>query len=267
MLYYCGDSMKNMTLGEKLYRIHEFLNVFGTNPHTLEPSAFEQSSTETHKASSSPASGSVLYEKTNSLIKFLLPAIWESVGGGEPSFLDIKNLPYIVHHIQYRSLNEIVPLLNFPIKHTTEIATTSASSSEKNILDTIKPMNSPPIYNKPQYKQSTIFIVSPDIQFDIYHLCVYGKNKSLVYYDIAYIPNYKTSVFMNKLFRNIRENENLDYIEESDDESDFQNTATDKYVDLQKFLYMECVFNRKFKRWEPVRVVKPPCKVVHVSQL
>ena len=35
---------------------------------------------------------------------------------------------------------------------------------------------------------------------------------------------------MNSLFRNIKENKNIDYIEESEDESDFENTSEDKYV-------------------------------------
>ena len=72
---------------------------------------------------------------------------------------------------------------------------------------------------------------------------------------------------MNRLFRNIRENENLDAIEESDDEDDFQNVREDKYVDLEKTLLIECQFHPKFRRWVPLRVVKPPCKVVHISQL
>jgi hypothetical protein len=132
-------------------------------------------------------------------------------------------------------------------------------------------MRSPPCYHKPQYKSLTIFHVCADIQFDIYHLFAYGKSKMLVYYDVAYIPNYKTSVFMNSLFRNIRENQNLDSIEESDDEEDFQNTAEDKYVDLKKILLMECRFHPKFKRWIPLRVINQkhggPYKVVHVSML
>jgi hypothetical protein len=124
-----------------------------------------------------------------------------------------------------------------------------------------------PDLSKPQYRCNTIFQVTADIQFDIYHLFAYGKNKSQVYYNVAYIPNYKTSVFMNGLFRNIKENRNLDYIEESDDEDDFQNTMPDKYVDLKKTLYLECRFHPKFKRWVPIRTVKPPCKVVHIGML
>jgi hypothetical protein len=72
---------------------------------------------------------------------------------------------------------------------------------------------------------------------------------------------------MNGLFRNIRENKNLDYIEESDDEDDFQNMNEDKYVDMKKTLLIECIFDRKFKKWTPVQVVDKRSKVVHISQL
>ena len=72
---------------------------------------------------------------------------------------------------------------------------------------------------------------------------------------------------MNRLFRNIKENTNLDLIEESDDEEDFQNTNYDKYVDLNKELFIECVFNKKFKRWVPSCVVDTNTMVVHISKL
>lgn len=91
--------------------------------------------------------------------------------------------------------------------------------------------------------------------------------REFVYYDVAYIPNYKTSVFMNGLFRNIRENSNLDYIEESDDEEDFEDTREDKYVDTKKELFIECVFHTKFKRWVPTRVADKREKVVHIHKL
>jgi hypothetical protein len=109
--------------------------------------------------------------------------------------------------------------------------------------------------------------VTADIQYDIYHLFAYGKNKMPIYYNVAHIPNYKTSVFMNGLFRNIRENKNLDYIEESDDEDDFQNEDLDKYVDINKVLLIECIFSNNFKKWIPLKVVDKNSKVVHISQL
>jgi len=81
------------------------------------------------------------------------------------------------------------------------------------------------------------------------------------------VPNYKTSVFMNGLFRKIRENKNLDFIEESDDEEDFQDQSLDKYVDLEKKLVMECTFHKKFKKWVPMRVLDSRTRLVQVGKL
>ena len=55
---------------------------------------------------------------------------------------------------------------------------------------------------------------------------------------LACIPDFTTSVKMNKLFRNIKENKNLDALEESDDEEEFEDTSEDKYVDLSKNILM-----------------------------
>ena len=101
---------------------------------------------------------------------------------------------------------------------------------------------------------ATTFWVMADIQNDIYHL--YNDTNS--YVDVAYIPNYNTSVYMNSLFRNIRENNNLDYLEESEDEESFQDTRPDKYVDLNKRIKLACIYNKKFRKWVPYqdKVVK-----------
>jgi hypothetical protein len=72
---------------------------------------------------------------------------------------------------------------------------------------------------------------------------------------------------MNGLFRKIKENVNLDAIEESDDEEEFEDMTEDKFVDIQKTLLIECVFNNKFKKWIPMRVVDNSFKVTHVSKL
>ena len=39
---------------------------------------------------------------------------------------------------------------------------------------------------------------------------------------------------MNKIFRNIKENDKLDALEESDDEDEFENDKSDKFVYLDK---------------------------------
>lgn len=69
----------------------------------------------------------------------------------------------------------------------------------------------------------------------------------------ALVPDYKTSVWLNGLFRRIRENENLDFAEESDSETDFDDVRADKYVDLNKRLRIECMWHPRFKKWVPVR--------------
>ena len=51
-------------------------------------------------------------------------------------------------------------------------------------------------------KQDKIFICKPDIQNDIYHLYTFGNE----YIGLAAIPDYKTSVMMNQIFRIIKEN-------------------------------------------------------------
>lgn len=72
--------------------------------------------------------------------------------------------------------------------------------------------------------------------------------------DYLYISSYKDSVKMNQIFRTIKENDNLDYLQESDDE-DFENTSSDKYVDLSLSIKMECVMSNKFKKWIPIKLV------------
>ena len=119
-------------------------------------------------------------------------------------------------------------------------------------------------YNK-QIKNA-IFYVTPDIQNDIYYLHVYNNNK-MEYYDIAYIPDYKTSVLMNKLFRNIKENINLDLLEESDSEEEFENNNVDKFVDLNKSFKMNCIYNIKFKKWVPISTANKEDNVITRTQL
>ena len=113
--------------------------------------------------------------------------------------------------------------------------------------------------NNNNNKKYKIFIVSADIQNDIYNLVDPDHDDSSNYTIsnklVASIPDYKTSVFMNALFRNIKENRSLDALEESDDEDEFENTNIDKFVDLAKRIKMKCVFNYKFKKWTPIECV------------
>jgi hypothetical protein len=166
---------------------------------------------------------------------------------------------YSIHHIQYRSFDSIMPYVNLSTKqkNDTKIVIPQTRWKVTHKFD----------YSKPQYKYSTVFEIKADVQFDIYHLFAFGENKSRVYCGITAIPTYKNSVFMNSNFRNIRENKNLDYIEESDDEDDFENADFSKYVNLEKTIVMECVFHNRFKKWIPVRVAIPRSPIVHITRL
>jgi len=222
-----------------------------------------------------------------------LPVMWTTNTNGQDNNNGQDNtipekwsnrIPYTIHHLQYRSLVKLLPHINIQmtksiisnangpvVKDLGNGPTTNTATTNINTVDIYIP---PPLpkydFTKPQYKMPTIFEVKADLQNDIYHLYAYGQSSQKVYYGLANIPNYKTSVFMNGLFRNIKENRNLDSLEESDDEEDFQDMRIDKFVNLEKTMTMECAFNNKFKRWIPVRVIPANHsggKIVHISKL
>jgi hypothetical protein len=97
------------------------------------------------------------------------------------------------------------------------------------------------------------FHIKADIQNDIYYV-LHALDEPITQTTmIAHIPNYKTSVMMNSIFRNIKENRNLDALEESDDEDEINDLdKCSSLVDLDKCVKMECTFNARFKRWHPV---------------
>ena len=256
MYYYKGISLKQHTFSEKFNYIHDLLN-----------SQISKSFCET-ESSSTDLSHTVVYS---------LPIMWildETIHTVESIPSDLATtVGYHVHHIQYRNPYSISPYLNVIVK---KIGTAAAAPSSTPSVPS-HPGGSEMThvmvehtfdYSKPHYKYPCVFQVMADIQFDIYHLYAHDeKTQSTVYVQSACIPNYKTSVFMNGLFRRIRENVHLDYIEESDDEADFENTAFDKHVNLSKKLMMECVFHAKFKKWTPTRVLSENAPMVSLSKL
>jgi hypothetical protein len=114
-----------------------------------------------------------------------------------------------------------------------------------------------------------VFEIMPDIQNDIYYLYCYkdNVNKELIKYDIALIPDFKTSIMLNSIFRNIKENTNLDLLEESDSEEEFENNNIDKYVFLNKKIKMKCNYNYKFKKWIPFKIVEDNIELTCLANL
>lgn len=116
-------------------------------------------------------------------------------------------------------------------------------------------------------REECIFKIKPDIQNDIYYLyCLNNDNKE-EYYDIALIPNFNTSVMMNKLFRKIKENDNLDALEESDSEEEFENEKEDRFVYLDKSYNMVCLYNNKFKKWYPIKIADSNTKIITLNNI
>tara|TARA_Y100000591_G_C21695834_1_gene625626 strand:+ start:21 stop:983 length:963 start_codon:yes stop_codon:yes gene_type:complete len=102
------------------------------------------------------------------------------------------------------------------------------------------------------YKKT--FMIKADIVDDIYSLYVIdNKTNNTVLHGTAIIPDYKTSVMMNTLFRQIKENHNLDLLEESDDEEDFEDINPTKYIKDIKHI-MECVYISHHKKWKPLSI-------------
>ena len=112
-----------------------------------------------------------------------------------------------------------------------------------------------------------VFIVRPDIQDDIYYLYAENSNGKEEKCGTAHIADYETSVMMNKIFRIIKENTNLDALEESDDEEEFENDNVDKFVKLDKSQKMVCQYNYKFKRWVPLRNAAENAVPISVNEL
>jgi hypothetical protein len=174
----------------------------------------------------------------NKQISFGVPLFYNAFSREMNS--SIQNLPYKVKEIHFHKSHKSRNY--FSMKYTYRNSNTEIKTNINTSSNTRLP-------------REIIFLVKPDIQNDIYHLHAFDDNTGKEYfYDVAYISDYKTSVTMNSLFRTIKENINLDALEESDDEDEFQNESIDKYVDLKKSYYMVCTFNYKFKKWMPLRV-------------
>jgi hypothetical protein len=161
-------------------------------------------------------------------------------------------VPYKVDKIQFRYFNsKKISCVKYYKPNSNSNNSINNGINTKNIVDK----------GKATIANRAVFKVSPQIQTDIYNLFVYKDGKE-EFFSIAFIPDFKTSVLMNKLFRNIKENSNLDALEESDDEAEFENEREDKYVFLDRCVKMNCQYNYKFKKWVPVGLAARDSRIV-----
>jgi hypothetical protein len=184
---------------------------------------------------------------------------------------EINNLPYKISMLKYRWFETKKIMCSYYYKPSTRVNLNQ--NQNQNHLQSTTPCNAEKVdrlhhatlthdnqiviknTNLRTCKQLShaIFKITADIQSDIYNIFSYKDGKYELY-DYAFIPDYETSVLMNKLFRNIKENQNLDALEESDDEDEFENENNDKYVYLDRSFIMNCKFNYKFKKWMPISI-------------
>lgn len=128
---------------------------------------------------------------------------------------------------------------------------------------------------KPAYANPrTVFLVQVDEMVDLYRLyCVPNEENKLRwlaaatvegapekmpgFYQYALVPGYQSSVYLNLLFRDVRSNENLDYLEESDGEEEGENNCakTPGNPQLRRKLLMECCYDWGRRRWIPHTLV------------
>jgi hypothetical protein len=231
----------------------------------------------------------VSYTKQNSII-FGLPVLCNTEHDAQRI---MRDLPYETFAIQFRyfkhtrvfqqilqdrSSGNVAPAPTPAVAHFHALAPVPVVAAPVVAAPVVALPTSKRVFTPPPDEMLTniqaTFMVRPNIQNDIYELYVLpsatiSRNAGgggHVFHNFAHISGYKTSVMMNRLFRNITENERLDTMEESEDECDFENTEPDKYVTLTKECKMLCRFNKRFCRWVPIELA-PRGDIITDSQV
>ena len=199
-------------------------------------------------------------------------------------FVPSNNMRYVfrgnedaIGKVIYKSLTDIQPYIVVYPPPTSINNQTADDAPDNNAHATTKtatylsavPPSLPKNLHKSQYRHPTVFMIMANERSDIYTMFVgAGVDAPPIYYDYLYLPTYASSVFMNSIFRRIRENENIDYIEESEDEEEFENVHPTKNVFLKKRILMECVFSFKMKQWIPTdHAVASDANIVNIGLL
>ena len=185
-------------------------------------------------------------------LQFFMPIMHSSFGAALTDALAITS--YDVFCIQHRFLqrncteykNLLIHLAEQPsLMKTQSFFPMQAHATHATHATHHAPM---PVSKSLPMQPLRVFSIKPDVQNDIYYVLHTKDDPITDKTMIAHIPNYKTSVMMNSIFRNIKENRNLDALEESDDEDEI---GENHVIDMNKCVRMTCVFNPRFKRWQP----------------
>ena len=202
----------------------------------------------------------------NSYVVFGLPIIKNTYDELDKK---IENLSYAIDFIQMYNLTKVNSFLS--IKYIDYLKNIQGVPSVTDIIKTNLKTNQNITKNeiqkqKDKYKKEYVFIVRADIQDDIYNIFALNNDSKEIECGIAHVPDYETSVMMNKLFRIIKENDNLDALEESDDEEEFENEQLYKFVKLDKSEKIVCQYNYKFKRWVPKKLASSKSEIISLDE-
>ena len=203
----------------------------------------------------------------NSFVVFGLPIICKT---NDELEYKIKNIKYKIDSIQYRLFDRINNYLYIKYNNYIDYKPSYKNSEIRPRIERVEipqviPQQKPITQN--HMKREQIFLIKPDIQNDIYHLYCLDETLKEQQHSIAHIPDYNTSVMMNNLFRIIKENTNLDALEESDDEEEFENESICKFVHLDKSYKMICQYNHKFKKWVPIKLANEKAEIIKTTDL
>jgi hypothetical protein len=172
----------------------------------------------------------------------------------------IQTIPYKIGFIQYRQAKHhrspIMSLKFSDLEHPSDNFNKCPATNVENNNYSRKSLvfDSRAVISGKIRIPDMVFNVKPELQNDVYKLCTYNNGSPDEFYSYAGVQSYSTSVFMNKIFRTIKENINLDLLEESDDEEDFENISEDKYVNLDKSCKMVCRYIPRINKWEPYKM-------------
>jgi hypothetical protein len=186
----------------------------------------------------------------NSYVVFGLPLLCKTIDELDEK---ITLLKYNIDTIQFKLFNNMNNFLF--MDYYTYNKNNNNNNNNVNIKNNLfNNLNEKKIHFKSEY----VFLLRPDIQDDIYYLYTLNNNLEEEKQGTAHIPDYNTSVMMNKIFRIIKENNNLDALEESDDEEEFNNDKIDKFLQQNIEYKMICSLNKRFKRWVPIKITTEP---------
>ena len=196
-------------------------------------------------------------------VGFTLPCIFTKLSQAIYTFINSNLLaytPYAIHVWTDRStqmLGTVVGLdavrrfpvqpLILPIRRSTETPSGTPSNRTTETPSSSRRPIRPTARHTDTVTTSRILDIRADQEQDTYHYTdpTTGAKQRLL------VNSFVVSVHLNRLFRNIRENIDLDTLEMSDDEETFENTAPDKFVNTEIVKQIPCTYNRRFAAYEP----------------